>query len=85
MSAAYIQMGLTLLLSWKQTNLKLDQTAKSSLIKFHIVCNIGYQNTQADERAGDNFRKWRGKVVNNKSKEEGKDQEWIQSSTTPDP
>ena len=34
-----------------------DQTARgSSLILIHIVCNIGYSSTLADERADDNCR-----------------------------
>ena len=41
-------------------NLKLDQSAKSSLIKLQIVCNTGYQNTKADERADGNCHKWFG-------------------------
>ena len=37
-----------------------DQTAPwSSLIWVHIVCNIGYQSTYADERAGNNCRECR--------------------------
>ena len=36
-----------------------DQTASlGSLIWVHIVCNIGYLRTYADERADDKSRDW---------------------------
>ena len=38
----------------------LDQTASygTNLIWVHIVCNIGYLRTYADERADDKIRDW---------------------------
>ena len=43
--------------------MNLDQTApkRSSLIWVHIVCNIGYFNTQADERADTIYHEWQEK------------------------
>ena len=36
-----------------------DQTAQgSSLILIHIVCNIGYRSTLADERADDSCHEY---------------------------
>ena len=31
------------------------------LILVHIICNIGYQSTQADERADNNCHEWQDK------------------------
>ena len=39
----------------------LDCSLRSSLIWVYIVCNIGYQISQADERADENCHVWREK------------------------
>ena len=53
--------------SWKQNSMNPDQTAtqRSSLIWCHIVCNIGYLKTKADE-SRQQYHDWRekGKATN---------------------
>ena len=61
MSAAYyIQMHFRLDCFIEENNMNPDQTVPfgSSLIRVHIVCNIGYLRIYADERAKDRSRDW---------------------------
>ena len=84
MSAAYIQMDFTLLLSWKQTIWSLMRLLRAVWSSFKLFAIKGAKiNKQMREQktiAVNGEKNW-----HNKSKEEGKDQEWIQSSTTPCP
>ena len=52
MSAAYIQEHFRLDFVMEANTMNPDQTAPrgSSLNWVHIVCNIGYLNTKADQR-----------------------------------
>ena len=65
-SAFYVRCIFSSALQTRLNTINLDQTVSlgSSLICVHIVFNIGYLRTQADEIADNKCRDWRAKGLN---------------------